>query len=165
MSTSLWSHGLQLTRLVCPWNSPGKNTGVGSHSLLQGLFLTQDWTWVSCIAGRFFTIRATILNEEHINPQPGSSLRQTSERTLPVAVLTGMPCRGRVVLGFFWGRGKGELRIQGLCHSLELSGSDCEVCVCLFLFLLAVLRLCCGAWALGLGSCGAGLVAPQHVES
>ena len=28
-------------RLLCPWNSPGKNTGVGSHSLLQGIFLTQ----------------------------------------------------------------------------------------------------------------------------
>ena len=28
-------------RLLCPWNSSGKNTGVGSHSLLQGIFLTQ----------------------------------------------------------------------------------------------------------------------------
>ena len=28
-------------RLLCPWNSPGKNTGVGSHSLLQRIFLTQ----------------------------------------------------------------------------------------------------------------------------
>ena len=27
--------------MVCPQNSPGKNTGVGSHSLLQGIFLTQ----------------------------------------------------------------------------------------------------------------------------
>ena len=26
----------KLARLLCPWNSPGKNTGVGSHSLLQG---------------------------------------------------------------------------------------------------------------------------------
>ena len=26
---------------LCPWNSPGKNTGVGSHSLLQGIFPTQ----------------------------------------------------------------------------------------------------------------------------
>ena len=25
----------------CPWDSPDKNTGVGSHSLLQGIFLTQ----------------------------------------------------------------------------------------------------------------------------
>ena len=29
------------SRLLCPWNSPGKNTEVGSHSLLQGIFLTQ----------------------------------------------------------------------------------------------------------------------------
>ena len=28
----------QLTRLLCPWNCPGKNTGVGSHSLLHGIF-------------------------------------------------------------------------------------------------------------------------------
>ena len=28
--------------LLCPWNSPGKNTGVGSHSLLQGIFPTWD---------------------------------------------------------------------------------------------------------------------------
>ena len=34
-------HGLQLTRLLCPWNSPGKNTGVGCRFLLQGIFLTQ----------------------------------------------------------------------------------------------------------------------------
>ena len=27
--------------LLCPWNSPGKNTGVGCHALLQGIFLTQ----------------------------------------------------------------------------------------------------------------------------
>ena len=35
------THGLQATRLLCSWNSPGKNTEVGSHSLLQGIFLTQ----------------------------------------------------------------------------------------------------------------------------
>ena len=35
-------HGLQLPRLLCPWNSPGKNTGVGSH-FLQGIFPTQGW--------------------------------------------------------------------------------------------------------------------------
>ena len=31
MSDSLRPHGLQLARLLCPWNSPGKNTGVGCH--------------------------------------------------------------------------------------------------------------------------------------
>ena len=33
--------GLESARLLCPWNSPGKNRGVGSHSFLQGIFLTQ----------------------------------------------------------------------------------------------------------------------------
>ena len=41
MSDFLWSHGLRLTRLLCPWNSPGNNVGVGSHSLLQGILATQ----------------------------------------------------------------------------------------------------------------------------
>ena len=36
ISDSLRSHGLQPTRLLCPWDSPGKNTGVGCHFLLQG---------------------------------------------------------------------------------------------------------------------------------
>ena len=38
---TLQPHGLQTARLFCPWNSPDKNTGVGSHSLLQRIFLTQ----------------------------------------------------------------------------------------------------------------------------
>ena len=41
MSDSLRTHGLYPSRLLCPWDSPGKNTGVGSHSPLQGIFLTQ----------------------------------------------------------------------------------------------------------------------------
>ena len=41
MSNSLSPHGLQPTRLLCPWNFPGKNTGVGCHVLLQGIFPTQ----------------------------------------------------------------------------------------------------------------------------
>ena len=39
--TLLQPHGLQPTRLLCLWDPPGKNTGVGSHFLLQGIFLTQ----------------------------------------------------------------------------------------------------------------------------
>ena len=94
MSDSLQPHGV-----YSPWNSSGKNTGVGNLSLLQGIFPTQgsnpglshcrrilyqlshkgsptilewvaypissgssrprNWTRVSCIAGRFFTNRAT----------------------------------------------------------------------------------------------------------
>ena len=38
---SLWLYGLGPTNLLCLWNLPGKNTGVGSHSLLQGISPTQ----------------------------------------------------------------------------------------------------------------------------
>ena len=41
LSDSLQSHGLQPSRLFCPWDSPGKNTGVGYFALLQRIFLTQ----------------------------------------------------------------------------------------------------------------------------
>ena len=35
MSDSVRPHRRQPTRLLCPWDSPGKNTGVGCHFLLQ----------------------------------------------------------------------------------------------------------------------------------
>ena len=41
LSDSLWPRRLQPTRLLCPWDSPGKNPGVGRHALLQGIFPTQ----------------------------------------------------------------------------------------------------------------------------
>ena len=37
MSDSVRPHRRQPTRLPCPWDSPGKNTGVGCHFLLQGM--------------------------------------------------------------------------------------------------------------------------------
>ena len=43
MSNSLRPHGLWLARLLYPCDSPGKNTGVGCHSLLQEIFPTQGW--------------------------------------------------------------------------------------------------------------------------
>ena len=41
VSDSLRPHRLQPARFLSPWNSPGKNTGVGCHALLQGIFPTQ----------------------------------------------------------------------------------------------------------------------------
>ena len=56
---TLWTVAV---RLLCPWDSPGKNTEVDHHSLFQGIFLTQglnlslmSLTW----AGGFFTTSAT----------------------------------------------------------------------------------------------------------
>ena len=42
-------------RLLCPWDFLGKNTGVGYHFLLQGIFLIQGLNLCPALAGRFFT--------------------------------------------------------------------------------------------------------------
>ena len=72
MSNSLWAH-----RLYSPWNSPGQNTGVGSLSLLQGIFPTQVSNQDSCNASRFFTSwdkgSPIILDLPNPGIKPGSS--------------------------------------------------------------------------------------------
>ena len=62
MSNSLKAHGLQHDKLLCPWDFPGKNTGMSWHFLLQGIFLTQELNQSlasPALAGRFFTTHAT----------------------------------------------------------------------------------------------------------
>ena len=44
LPTSAGSWKKQPSRLLFPWDSPGQNTGVGSHCFLQGIFLTQGIT-------------------------------------------------------------------------------------------------------------------------
>ena len=43
MFNSLQPHELQTARLLCPWDFPGKDTAVGCHFLLHGIFPTQGW--------------------------------------------------------------------------------------------------------------------------
>ena len=52
MSNSLWPCGLQPARLLYPWDSPGKNPGVGCHFLLQGRIwiLVAKSLWPSVIS-------------------------------------------------------------------------------------------------------------------
>ena len=45
MNPTLQPHGLQPTRLLCPWDFPGENAGVGCHFLVRGIFLTQRSNW------------------------------------------------------------------------------------------------------------------------
>ena len=58
VSDPLWPHGLEATRLLCPWNSPGKNTRVCCHFLLQGIFPTQGSN-SGLLQGRFLMFWAT----------------------------------------------------------------------------------------------------------
>ena len=44
VSDSSRPHGLQPTRLLCPWDFPGRSTGVGCHCLLNSVGCQQKWT-------------------------------------------------------------------------------------------------------------------------
>ena len=77
VSSSLQIHGLQPTRLLCPWDSPGKNTGVGSHALPQastayeGLnFSTTSWFWTSfhIPVGHLYVLFGEITCAVEVNP-------------------------------------------------------------------------------------------------
>ena len=55
-------HGQKPSRLLCPWDFPGKKAGVGCHALLQVIFPTQGSNWhlmSPALAAWFFTTRAT----------------------------------------------------------------------------------------------------------
>ena len=60
VSDCLQPHGLLPTKLLCPWDCPGKHIGVGCHAILRGSFPTQglnphlfglprDWTRISLV--------------------------------------------------------------------------------------------------------------------
>ena len=57
MSDSVWPHGLYPARLLCPWDSPGKNIRVDSHSL--GLPDPGIEPAFPALAGGFFAIWAS----------------------------------------------------------------------------------------------------------
>ena len=71
------THGPWPSRFLCPWDFPGKNTGMDCHFLLRGSSLPRNQTWVSCIAGRFFTSWAT--REVHYEQQHGDKMDNLEE--------------------------------------------------------------------------------------
>jgi len=58
MSDSLQPRGLEPTRLLCPWNSPGKKIILewAAMPLSRGASQPRDQTQVSCTAGRLFPV-------------------------------------------------------------------------------------------------------------
>ena len=82
MSDSLQPHGLQPARLLCPWDSPGKNPGVGCHALLQGIFLTQRsnspllWMWILYHWATWKTHFIPLLLPVSLRSKVGSSLEE-----------------------------------------------------------------------------------------
>ena len=84
---SLQSHGLYPARLLCPWDFPGKNTGVGCHFLLQGIVPTQglnlhllQWQVDSLLSkSPQKPISVYTGYNEDLPPAPGGTLRLTQD--------------------------------------------------------------------------------------
>ena len=73
-SCSLWP-----ARLLCPWDTPGKNTGVGCHFLLQGIFWPRDGTHFSCVSciGRHW--QADSLPLSHLGSPQNERMKQSKK--------------------------------------------------------------------------------------
>ena len=85
-------------RLLCPWHSPGKSTGLSCHALLQGIFPTQGFNWVSyvsCTDRRVFSTSATW--EAHLVLWPPSNYLicwdALKNKTTKKADLKMTPCK------------------------------------------------------------------------
>ena len=68
---TLWPHGLQPSRLLCPRDFPGKNTGVGCRFLLQGPSRPRGWMhifFISCIGKQIFLPLRTL--KKSLGPFP-----------------------------------------------------------------------------------------------
>ena len=89
MFNFLQSHGLQSTRLLCPWDPPGKNTGVSCHFLLQGIIPTQGSTL--CL-WHLLNQQADSLSLSYLGSQGKELLFITQSREMPAALSTKVHC-------------------------------------------------------------------------
>ena len=99
VSNSLGPHGLQSSRLLCPWDSPGKSTGVGCHDLLQGIFLIQGLNPLlmsPAFAGMFFTTNATQEAQEYLEDLPDLEIKSGSNalHSLCICILQQLSHQG-----------------------------------------------------------------------
>ena len=66
----LWTPWTLAHRFLCPWSFPGKNTGVGCHFLLQGIFQTQGSNrclWYLLLSGKESACQCSISKIAHIS--------------------------------------------------------------------------------------------------
>ena len=95
VSDSSRPHGLQPTRLLRPWNFPGKSTGVGCHCFLHRV-IGSGVKEYACQCGRcrrrkFHPRMGKILREENGNPLQYSGLGNPRDRGAWWAAVHGVP--------------------------------------------------------------------------
>ena len=134
MSDSVQPHGRHPTSLLCPWDSPGKNTGMGCQFLLQGIFPTQgsNLGLLHCrqmlyclshqgIPGKWWLRRQSIClqcGRPRFDPWVGKILQRMKWQPTPV-LLPGKSHGGRSMVGYSpWGRKESDTTEQLHFHML-----------------------------------------------
>ena len=81
MSDSVRPYVTQTSRLLCPWDSPGKNTGADCHALLQGIFPTQELIVTICSSNPtpWHTSREDINSKRFMHPNVHNSTIYNSQ--------------------------------------------------------------------------------------
>ena len=106
MFDSVRPHGEQPTRLLCPWDSPGKNTGMGCHFLLQCMYAC----WLASIVS------------DSVRPNGQQPTRLLCPQdSLSTGKNTGMGCH--VLLQFMKVKSQSEVAqsCQTLCDPMDCS--------------------------------------------
>ena len=100
--TLLRPHGLQPSSFLCPWNSAGQSTGVGSHSLLHGIFPTQGLNPGLPNCKRYLRLASFHQAESPSHPHPGTvPWGQWDQYYQPFALIEGC---GTKLLSFYFKR-------------------------------------------------------------
>ena len=112
--------------MVCPWDSPGKNIGVGGHYLLQGIFPTQkNLTCVSCIPGRFFIIWATREANKKLH---STSQTQNCTKRWSWSLFDGLMLFGGLIHYTFLNPNETILHLGGVLSRLIRCIKNCNAC-------------------------------------
>ena len=136
-----------LARLFCPWNFPGKNTGVGCHFLLQRIFQTQ---------GSNLHQQAGSLPLSHLG-SPGRSPHnlahnQLAQNSLPLAQVS--------LLGHWFGHlASTQLKMNPECSWASGTLSICS-CKC-----TSCNQSCCACCPVGNAKCAQGWVCIRAAET
>ena len=142
-SVTLWMVAHQA---LCPWNSPGKNTGVGCHALLQGILPTQglipgnltkviqlvDGLGWMVSSTQDSALRTLVGCPGHARPSQCPRRRKCSLCDMPRSQGEGGPIGGMGTGGALapWLLGLGPSSKPGHCNLLLLSQTEASVCVC-----------------------------------
>ena len=127
-SESHSASSLRPHRIYSPWDSPGQNTGVGSLSLLQGIFPTQEWNWGLLHCRRILyqlSHRALSSSHEPLQSSDSATTLSPSSQESAAACWTGRQEVGR--LSPLWSPGPGGCEKHRL-HRKQTSWTNPHIC-------------------------------------